>query len=93
MSLADLPFDIIHQIASQLDIRSFDSLGKSCKALSRHLRNDNTAKNALQVHMGWSFILAWNVLTSSESSSVQSVGANRPIASSGKFQTDTQSDQ
>lgn len=49
-SLADLPFDIVHQIASQLDIRSFDSLGKSCKALSRHLRNDTTAKNALQVH-------------------------------------------
>lgn len=48
-SLERLPFDIIHNVASQLDVRSFDSLGKAARSLYKHLRNENTAKNAVKV--------------------------------------------
>ncbi|KIX05513.1 uncharacterized protein Z518_06385 [Rhinocladiella mackenziei CBS 650.93] len=49
-----LPFDILYQVASQLDIRSHDSLGKTCRNLYQHLRDENTAKNSLQASVCFS---------------------------------------
>jgi hypothetical protein len=44
-----LPFDVIHHIARQLDVRSHDSLGKTCHSLYQQLKDENTAKQAIQV--------------------------------------------
>ncbi|KIW93674.1 uncharacterized protein Z519_06279 [Cladophialophora bantiana CBS 173.52] len=48
---SQLPFDVLHQIASQLDICSFDRLAKTSKSLRRHLQNENTAKHAIQASL------------------------------------------
>lgn len=47
--LEPLPFDIIHVIASQLDVSSYNSLGKTCRTLYQQLCDEATAKNAVQV--------------------------------------------
>ncbi|EXJ54795.1 hypothetical protein A1O7_10136 [Cladophialophora yegresii CBS 114405] len=43
-----LPFDVVYQVAKRLDIRSYESLARSCKPLYRHLQNEHSARIVLQ---------------------------------------------
>lgn len=47
--LVDLPFDIVHQVARRLDIRSHHNLRETCRVLHRHLEDENTARLCLEV--------------------------------------------
>ncbi|KEF57327.1 uncharacterized protein A1O9_05244 [Exophiala aquamarina CBS 119918] len=46
--LIDLPFDVLHQIARCLDVRSHHNLGKTCHLLHEHLKDENTARHCLE---------------------------------------------
>ena len=84
--LAGVPFDIVHQIAGVLDVRSHDSLAKTCKSLYQHLQDENTAKKAIQVIC---FIAVhWRQLTALGDDSALPLGTDRPINVQCQLQTD-----
>ncbi|KIV97172.1 hypothetical protein PV10_00954 [Exophiala mesophila] len=47
-SLDQLPFDIIHQIARLLDVRSYVHLSRACHATAKQLQDESTAKASLK---------------------------------------------
>lgn len=48
-SLTCLPYDLIVQIATALDLRSFVNFSRVCRRIHGHLQNDGTARRCLQV--------------------------------------------
>ncbi|KIW41629.1 uncharacterized protein PV06_07168 [Exophiala oligosperma] len=55
-SLSLLPFDILHQVASQLDVLSYDRLSKTSRSLHDQLRDEHTARNTVHasiLHSPW----------------------------------------
>jgi hypothetical protein len=47
--LQDLSFDVLHQIAPNLDAREYTNLSLTNKTLARHLEDNGTARKALKV--------------------------------------------
>ena len=48
-SLDQLPFDIMHQIARLLDVRSYTHLSRACHTTAKQLQDESTAKASLKV--------------------------------------------